>query len=109
MARKIHLSVASVPTITDLSYYLEHKCWPGGTGRNFKSYGHLVGPLSDEQRHVLCDPQTSGGLLVAVDPGAQSRVTGILCDHGLESFTSPIGALTPAGDGPLVTVASKTA
>ncbi len=27
-----------------------------------------MAPLSDEQRALLCDPQTSGGLLIAVQP-----------------------------------------
>lgn len=50
-----------------LDYYLEEKCIPGGTYRNWDSYGHKVAPLPDRQRFLLCDPQTSGGLLVAVE------------------------------------------
>jgi selenide, water dikinase len=46
---------------------LEKKCVPGGTIRNYDSYGHKIMPLTDEQRNLLCDPQTSGGLLVAVE------------------------------------------
>jgi selenide,water dikinase len=49
-----------------LDYYLEEKCIPGGTIRNFDSYGHKIGPMTERQKHILCDPQTSGGLLVAV-------------------------------------------
>ncbi len=41
-------------------------CIPGGGMRNFDSYGHHISPLSEQQKQVLCDPQTSGGLLVAV-------------------------------------------
>ncbi len=52
---------------TILDYYLEKKCVPGGTIRNYDSYGHKIAPLTDEQRNLLCDPQTSGGLLVAVE------------------------------------------
>jgi selenide,water dikinase len=52
---------------TILDYYLEKKCVPGGTIRNYDSYGHKIMPLTDEQRNLLCDPQTSGGLLVAVE------------------------------------------
>jgi selenide, water dikinase len=51
-----------------LDFYLSEKCIPGGTIRNFDSYGHKIAPLSDYQKHILCDPQTSGGLLVAVLP-----------------------------------------
>lgn len=50
-----------------LDYYLGKKCIPGGTHRNWDSYGHKIADLTPEQKHLLCDPQTSGGLLVAVD------------------------------------------
>jgi selenide, water dikinase len=58
-----------VPTIDKaiLEYYLEKKCVPGGTLRNYDSYGHKISPISEAQRNILCDPQTSGGLLVAVE------------------------------------------
>jgi selenide, water dikinase len=57
-----------VPKMDFLGEYLEKKCIPGGTNRNLASYGHQVGPFTEEQLHVLADPQTSGGLLVAVGP-----------------------------------------
>ncbi|NNE44358.1 MAG: selenide, water dikinase SelD [Gemmatimonadetes bacterium] len=50
--------------------YLDQGCVPGGTNRNWASYGHKIGDVTDKQRAVLADPQTSGGLLVAVDPGS---------------------------------------
>ena len=50
-----------------LRHYLGQKCIPGGTHRNWDSYGQHIGPLSPEQRFLLTDPQTSGGLLVAVE------------------------------------------
>ncbi|MGK0387705.1 MAG: selenide,water dikinase [Maribacter sp.] len=50
-----------------LDYYLNEKCIPGGTHRNWESYGHKIGMISEYQKSLLCDPQTSGGLLVAVE------------------------------------------
>lgn len=64
------ITYAQVPTIEVIDYYLDQKCIPGGTHRNWASYGHKIGPLTERQRLVLCDPQTSGGLLIAVDPDA---------------------------------------
>ncbi len=55
-----------------LDFYLQEGSIPGGTKRNFASYGHLVGPMPDRVKWLLCDPQTSGGLLVAVDPAKQA-------------------------------------
>ncbi|KAB2310375.1 selenide, water dikinase SelD [Betaproteobacteria bacterium SCN2] len=46
---------------------------PGASERNWASYGHEVGlpaEIAEWQRKMLCDPQTSGGLLVACHPGA---------------------------------------
>ena len=55
-----------VPVIPSLKYYLDQNCFPGGTGRNWASYGHKIGSLTEAQKYILADPQTSGGLLVAV-------------------------------------------
>ena len=53
---------------TEIIYhYLDQKCIPGGTLRNWDSYGHKIAGTTELQRHILADPQTSGGLLVAVD------------------------------------------
>lgn len=56
-----------VPRIEGVEQLIQQKCTPGGTTRNWNSYGHLIGEITDNQRALLCDPQTSGGLLVAVD------------------------------------------
>ena len=61
-----HIEFNQIPLLTDLQHYLNQGCVPGGSSRNFASYGHKLGPLSDDQLNILCDPQTSGGLLVAV-------------------------------------------
>ncbi len=49
-----------------IDFYVSEKCIPGGTHRNFDSYGHKIADLTPFQRVILCDPQTSGGLMVAV-------------------------------------------
>jgi selenide, water dikinase len=49
-----------------LDYYVGLKSIPGGTNRNWDSYGHKVAGADAYQRAFLADPQTSGGLLVAV-------------------------------------------
>ncbi|VTR44238.1 Selenide, water dikinase [Serratia fonticola] len=33
-----------VPKLPDVERYISEGCVPGGTGRNFESYGHLVAP-----------------------------------------------------------------
>jgi len=78
-----------VPRLAEAERYLQQGAVPGGTVRNFQSYGHKVAALTDEQKHYLCDPQTSGGLLVCVEPGAaEAAAQAVFAQHGLalESF-----------------------
>ncbi len=117
------IGVDDVPLIPGIEKYIAEACIPGGTYRNFDSYGHRLafsaadntvivgvpeggsleggtledatlqdatvnhttqknaaagipeghtlegGSLPDSVKLRLCDPQTSGGLLIAADPG----------------------------------------
>jgi selenide,water dikinase len=56
-----------IPAFDFLESYIAQKSIPGGTNRNWDSYGSKVHPLPYEQMALLADPQTSGGLLMAVD------------------------------------------
>ncbi len=56
-----------LPQLPTVDYYTGQGCIPGGTRRNWASYGHKIAPMGAEKQSLLCDPQTSGGLLVAVD------------------------------------------
>lgn len=69
--------------------YLELGAVPGGTYNNYKSYGHKIGAMSDEQKLVLCDAQTSGGLLVIVKKDCSSEFLEIAASQGLS--LEPIG------------------
>jgi selenide,water dikinase len=91
-----------VPAIPSLPYYLEQKCFPGGTQRNWNSYGHKIGPITDEQRYILADPQTSGGLLVAVEEDSCKAFEQLLSELGLNS--TAFGRLKEPDGGPLITV-----
>lgn len=64
-----------------LDYYLAEGCIPGGTKRNYASYGHKLGHLTDRQKNLLCDPQTSGGLLMAVAPTAEANMQALLLEN----------------------------
>ncbi len=85
-----------VPLIAGIDHYISLGCMPGGTGRNFKSYGHKVSALNEQQRATLCDPQTSGGLLIAVAPEEVAAFEEILSRHDL-SLTS-FGEITAQKD-----------
>lgn len=88
---------ASLPLLDreGLAKYHAAGCIPGGTRRNFASYGHHLewGGVGTFVRDVVCDPQTSGGLLVSVDPSAKEQVEKVLRDFGCHS--QPIGEVVP--------------
>ena len=84
----------NIPTIIDdLKSYIDQKSIPGGTHRNWDSYGDKIGSITDYQKAILADPQTSGGLLIAVAPDAVEEVKNILAQNGLEKFISPVGQM----------------
>jgi selenide,water dikinase len=83
-----------VPVISSVPYYLNLNCYPGGTQRNWNSYGHKVSKLTDHQRFILADPQTSGGLLVAVEVNSVEKFEALLKEQGLtDKHLVPFGWL----------------
>lgn len=78
-----------------IHHYLDEGCIPGGTLRNWDSYGHKIGALSERQRHILCDPQTSGGLLVAVEADAAKDFLQQAAELGMH--LTAIGEITERG------------
>jgi selenide,water dikinase len=85
------INYSKVPVFKEIHDYIDKKCVPGGTLRNWDSYGHKLDIENERQRHVLCDPQTSGGLLIAVRKEAAQKVESILLSKGL--YAEPIGEL----------------
>ena len=72
---------------------------PGASGRNWASYGAAVrgaDTLPAWKRDLLCDPQTSGGLLIAVDLAEADTVLELLRERGF-GYASVVGRLK---DGP---------
>ena len=99
------IEYAKVPVIASLPHYLRQNCIPGGTQRNWNSYGQKVNRLSDEQRTVLADPQTSGGLLVAVAKEGIQDFENLLEEHNLSADQRrPFGFLKAHDEGPLISV-----
>jgi selenide,water dikinase len=78
------LEFDKIPVFAEVYEYIGLKCIPGGTYRNWQSYGHKVGLKEESQKTILCDPQTSGGLLIAVEPGACYEVETLLGAHSIE-------------------------
>jgi selenophosphate synthase len=79
---------SSAISITDffmpiVDEHLALGCYPGGAQQHFDSYGDKASAMSELQLQLLCDPQTSGGLLIAVrEPESEFRATSAC--HGLQ-------------------------
>jgi selenide,water dikinase len=82
---------AKVPRLASAEYYLEQGCVPGGTQRNFDSYGDKIAPLPELHKLLLCDPQTSGGLLIAVTAEGEAEFLAVAAE--LDLALEPIGQL----------------
>lgn len=125
IARASHVQIVvdwcDLPVLRWVDAYIGMGAIPGGSRRNWLSYGHEIGllhntlpthpdpKLSLEQvwdlykpyLAVLCDPQTSGGLLVCVsniDDGA-AEIERVLKSHGLGAVAVPIAETYPLEHG----------
>ena len=80
----------------------------GASARNWAGYGHdvhLPAGFSAEDRALLTDPQTSGGLLVSCEPPAVDAVMATFARHGFAAATV-VGRMLPA-DGPFLRIADS--
>jgi selenide,water dikinase len=77
-----------VPKLPFIEEYLAQGSFPGGTTRNWDSYGENInfsnGHNSETQKYILADPQTSGGLLIAVSPNNELEFLEIAKENGFE-------------------------
>jgi selenide,water dikinase len=80
--------------------YRERFVFPDNTYRNWNAYEKKVKGINGPEFISLCDPQTSGGLFVAVSPEAAGAVIEILSRFGLDDHLEPIG--TFSGESPSV-------
>jgi selenide,water dikinase len=85
-AHSARIELGAVPLLADAVSLATDGLVPGGTKRNHESMRALVEfDARDDAREILLfDAQTSGGLLIAVDPGKTSRLLDALAEHGVD-------------------------
>jgi len=77
------IDAGSVPLIDGLMGLVDAGLVPGGTLRNAEQAArYLDGPVAERELTVLCDAQTSGGLLVAMAEGAADELVAALVAEG---------------------------
>jgi len=95
------IDASAVPVLPGVWDLLEKNVVPGGTFRNMNGVDDSVDweeGISDQQRLLLCDAQTSGGLLIAVTRGKVDQLISELETSGVET-KSLVGEITSENAG----------
>ena len=90
------LSLTHIPLLDNVQSLAEAGVVTGASDRNWASYGDHVrfaSNLPAATRPLLCDPQTSGGLLVSCSPDSVDAVLEVFKRHGNARATQ-IGEMT---------------
>lgn len=96
------LNLADVPVLSEAWTLAEDGVVPGGTRRNLSGVERFMDwseRITPEQQLVLADAQTSGGLLIAVEPSAAEGLLGDLHGNGVPAarrigtFTAEAGRI----------------
>ena len=85
------LTYTAVPLMNGVSTYASQMIYPDNTMRNWKEFSEKVIGISGESLLTLCDPQTNGGLLIAVDKDGLNNVIELLKSEN--HFFKQIGLL----------------
>ncbi len=92
------INPVSVPLLIPerLNALISQFVMPDNTMRNFKAYSAQCSKMDARQLQLLCDPQTSGGLLISVSLEAKEEVENLLQEHN--AFYPPIGKIIAASE-----------
>lgn len=89
------LNTSKIPYFAFLKDYMEMNIIPDNTYRNWNWWEKKVSGLGEMKWfQLLNDPQTSGGLLIAISPESYPAVKEILEQNMLQNFIEPIGKIT---------------
>ena len=95
-----------VPVLESAKGYAAQRITPDATFRNWNAYSKDVqfeaGVNVMEAFNILPDPQTNGGLLIAVKEAAAGDVQALLKANGYERFIEPVGKFTARGEKTIV-------
>ena len=87
---------SDVPVMPEAVEHVKAGVFTGASTRNWSGYGKEVrlSGVSDWEKNLLTDPQTSGGLLVACSAESEAKVLEVFRRHGFDAART-IGAFEP--------------
>ena len=100
---QVEIDWPAVPLLPGVRELAARGMVTGASGRNWAGYGkdvRLPGTFAAEDRALLTDPQTSGGLLVACSPDAVDAVRAVFERHGF-GHAAVVGRVTQGEAGTL--------
>jgi selenide,water dikinase len=103
---EVQIDWSAVPLLDGVRQLAGQGFVTGASGRNWAGYGHdvtLPANFAAEDQALLTDPQTSGGLLVACEPGAVDAVLATFSRHGFGA-AAVVGRCVAASGLPRLTV-----
>ncbi|MDR5859295.1 selenide, water dikinase SelD [Halomonas eurihalina] len=83
-----------LPRLAEAEAYRRQGAVPGGSGRNREALGAALPAMDEAHWQWLCDPQTSGGLLLSVHPSWEDDIERVGRSYGLE--LEPFGEVIAA-------------
>ncbi|MFI5150837.1 MAG: selenide, water dikinase SelD [Bacteroidia bacterium] len=78
--------LSSLPRIGGVDAYMAMNIYPDNTTRNYSTFAGSVKGMDGNEFMLLCDPQTSGGLLIAVDPAHEADFLELMKENVCPSF-----------------------
>jgi len=103
-AKSLAINYSKVPKIEGIESHVENGVFTGASTRNWESYQgdiNLPQKFPISSRHILTDPQTSGGLLVSVSESCVGEVLSLFESEGF-SQASVIGRVAEGQPGVVV-------
>ena len=74
-----------IPKLDCIENYMKQFIFPDNTTRIYNQYKEIVKWKTDLDFVLLCDPQTSGGLLISIAPSFENELKKILKQFGTEA------------------------
>jgi len=104
-AVRAHLRLSAVPVLEEAWTLVRQRTIPGGTERNRAALEEAVvwDGVAEDAQVIVCDAQTSGGLLIAVPGDRLERLCGALRERG--TLAAVVGEITGPGLGEITVTA----